>query len=302
MTFQQLHYLLEVAKCGSISKAADQMFVSRPSVSISINSLEEELGYPIFVRSRQGFVPTKEGNRFLEYARNICDTHALMTSIRPEPHHRDININIFDHPPINRAVVRLLSMYPDRSKARFSFCVHSINDIVDQLSTNELDIAVFSRLSSVTLKIEQMMEKRGLVWTNLGVVPTVFYIGSGHRFYDKPDLTLRDLENDNFFDTPLRELSQNVILNIRTKIPPQCIIPSNNPTLKYELIRQGLGYTIGKIPNETVIEKYGLRCVRLPELDQPIFCAYNPKRTMPPEVSRFMALVQEELAHHQTII
>ena len=298
MTFQQLQYLLKVAECGSVSKAADQLFVSRPSISVSINSLEEEVGYPIFIRSRKGFLPTKEGRRFLEYARTICDTHTLMTRITPEPQGRNINLSVFDYPPINNAAAKLVSLYPDRSKLGFSFCVLSINEIVDKLSSNEIDVAVFSRLSTVTLSIEEMMNKRGLKWKTLGYVPTVLYIGPGHPLYDKPDLSLRDLENDNFLDTPARELSRNVILNIRYNIRPECIIPSNNTGLKMEMIHQGLGYTVGKVPDKAVIERYQLRCIPLEELRQPIFCAYNPKPGLQREAEQFIAFVEEELRQY----
>ncbi|KAA3400852.1 LysR family transcriptional regulator [Akkermansia muciniphila] len=39
MTIQQLKYLIEVAKCGSISKAAQNLFVTQPSVSNALNNL-----------------------------------------------------------------------------------------------------------------------------------------------------------------------------------------------------------------------------------------------------------------------
>ena len=58
MTFQQLQYLLEVSRTGSISGAAKNLFLAQSSVSASISNLEEELGFPIFIRSKKGVIPT----------------------------------------------------------------------------------------------------------------------------------------------------------------------------------------------------------------------------------------------------
>ena len=44
MTFQQLNYLVEISKCGSINKAAQKLFLSQSGISIAIKELEEELG------------------------------------------------------------------------------------------------------------------------------------------------------------------------------------------------------------------------------------------------------------------
>ena len=52
MTFQQLTYVVEVAKNGSINKAAKNLFLSQTALSSAIKALEKELGISIFERSR----------------------------------------------------------------------------------------------------------------------------------------------------------------------------------------------------------------------------------------------------------
>jgi len=58
VTIQQLQYILEVNRVGTITQAAKNLFVSHSSVSNAIRALEEELGFAVFDRSRQGAVPT----------------------------------------------------------------------------------------------------------------------------------------------------------------------------------------------------------------------------------------------------
>lgn len=56
-----------VAKLGNISKASDVLFVTQPSISMAIKSLEEHLGCSLFVRSQKGVKLTKEGEVFYSY-------------------------------------------------------------------------------------------------------------------------------------------------------------------------------------------------------------------------------------------
>ena len=67
MTLQQLKYVLEIAKAGSINQAANNLFLSQSVLSVSIKTLEEELGQKIFSRSNKGVQPTPFGNTLISY-------------------------------------------------------------------------------------------------------------------------------------------------------------------------------------------------------------------------------------------
>lgn len=71
MNTKHLEYMLEVAKCQSISKAAKKLYLSQPSLSASIAALEEEIGVPLFQRSQSGVKLTEQGEQILEVAVEI---------------------------------------------------------------------------------------------------------------------------------------------------------------------------------------------------------------------------------------
>ena len=58
ISLQQLRYIIEVAECGSINAASQQLYVSQPTLSTTIKDTEQELGISIFNRQfeqrRQG--------------------------------------------------------------------------------------------------------------------------------------------------------------------------------------------------------------------------------------------------------
>ena len=75
MTIIQLEYLLAVANCGSFSQAAEHCFVTQPSLSMQIKSLEEELGVVLLDRSKKPVIPTEAGEVVLEQARQTLSAY-----------------------------------------------------------------------------------------------------------------------------------------------------------------------------------------------------------------------------------
>ena len=71
MNIQQLRYVVAIANSGTFREAAEKMFVSQPSLSISIRDLEKEIGFQIFNRTSAGTVLTKEGMEFYEKAQSL---------------------------------------------------------------------------------------------------------------------------------------------------------------------------------------------------------------------------------------
>lgn len=78
MTLQQLKYVTTIANIGSISEAAKRLFVSQPSLTKAIKELEKEMGITIFDRTNKGTTVSKEGERFLGYARQVLEQAALL--------------------------------------------------------------------------------------------------------------------------------------------------------------------------------------------------------------------------------
>lgn len=78
MTFEQLYHFLEVYHYGSITKAAQNLSVSRQAVAGSIKKLESEFGVELFERSAGGAVPTSPGEEFYTHASIIVREAAAL--------------------------------------------------------------------------------------------------------------------------------------------------------------------------------------------------------------------------------
>ncbi len=71
MNIQQLKYLDYIERTGSINQAADLLFVSPSTISVSLKELEQEVGRQLFTRSSIGMTATAEGSEFIKQARQV---------------------------------------------------------------------------------------------------------------------------------------------------------------------------------------------------------------------------------------
>lgn len=76
---KNIDYVIAIAECGSVSKAAEILYISQPSLSRYISRLENEIGVKLFVRGISGVTLTEAGKVYVEYAKEI---HCLGSSLK----------------------------------------------------------------------------------------------------------------------------------------------------------------------------------------------------------------------------
>lgn len=80
MDLKELTYIVTIADQGSISRAAEKLFMAQSSLSQALQTFEAELGTPIFVRTTRGVRPTAAGNAFIDRAKSILNSYRLAQS------------------------------------------------------------------------------------------------------------------------------------------------------------------------------------------------------------------------------
>lgn len=78
MTLQQLKYAITVAQTGTITEAAEKLYISQPSLTNAIHELEKEMDIEIFTRTNKGIIVSKDGEDFLGYARQVLEQAAVL--------------------------------------------------------------------------------------------------------------------------------------------------------------------------------------------------------------------------------
>ena len=72
MISKEIRYMLAIRRYGSITKAADSLFITQSGLSKAVKNIERQLGSPLFSRIGNDLIPTHIGNRYMDYAEKIC--------------------------------------------------------------------------------------------------------------------------------------------------------------------------------------------------------------------------------------
>lgn len=85
-------YIVEIARQGSISKAANRLYITQPALSRFLQRTEEELGTPLFYKAGKQLVPTTAGECYLEHARIILQQNMKMQEELDQIIHNNTNV------------------------------------------------------------------------------------------------------------------------------------------------------------------------------------------------------------------
>lgn len=81
MNIIHLRYALAVEETGSVTRAAEQLFVAQPNISRALRELEASVGTVLFQRTALGMIATEEGREFLKRARSIVHEIDLLKGL-----------------------------------------------------------------------------------------------------------------------------------------------------------------------------------------------------------------------------
>lgn len=148
MNFTQIHYFITVARTLSFTKAADMLYITQPAISRHINTMEEELGFPLFTRVNRKLQLTPEGQVLAkELDKVFFDFDSAIRKARNASNTAvgHITVGIVDgldlDDALSRTVCALARDYPGLDIALFNF---GYEELSARLLDGKLDLA-FSR-------------------------------------------------------------------------------------------------------------------------------------------------------------
>ena len=115
MPFRPFIYLSETVKCRSINQAAKNLYISPQALRSAIGSMEEKLGFRIFVRSHHGLTLTREGAQILDDLDLITDIGLRWASLSKEARLADTTVRIVASTALcNSAIPKIMSLCRSR--------------------------------------------------------------------------------------------------------------------------------------------------------------------------------------------
>ena len=249
MTLTQLSYMIAVAEAGNFTVAAEQVFVTQPTLSMQIQKLEDELGVQIFNRTKKPIRLTKVGEQILKQARNILAEAKRMDDIVAQE--KGFIGGEFKLGIIPTVMPTLLPMFLNNfinKHPKINLKIQELNtdSIITQLKEGKIDAGI----AATPLKYDNI-EERPLYYE-----PFVGYIPEQHRLNKVEQLSQEDLQDENILVLEEGHCFRNQALSF-------CSLKKNNAfDLKsgsfetlINLSNEGLGMTLVPFLNTLTLSR-----------------------------------------------
>lgn len=196
MTLQQLKYVIAVAEKGTISEAANALFISQPSLTNAIKELERELQVTIFHRTNRGTVVTNEGDEFLAYARQVLEQTNLLEEkyLNGKKQNPRFSVSTQHYSFAVNAFVDVIRKF-DGDAYDFTLRETQTHEIIEDVSRLKSEIGILYTSSKNEEVIIKMIRQNGLEFQELFMAKPHVFISSRHPLADKKVLKLKDLDD-----------------------------------------------------------------------------------------------------------
>ena len=236
MNFNHLRYFIEVAETNSFTKASKKLFITQPSLSVSIKKLEESLGVKLFNRGKDIFL-TESGKYLLAQAKTIlAEVELVETKLRRN--HKD------------QKILRIGTLH--------SLPIAYIAKLISNFSKNNPDI-MLEQISGSMMELEEWLEKKNIDLAiniakeqkNRDTSQILFSqnyqltISIGHHLARKKSMSFNDLDGLPYIERVQCEIKDDLkSLFAAKKVMPKVVCRTVHDQLSNNLVTLGKGVAI----------------------------------------------------------
>lgn len=194
VTLQQLQYFIEVAAEGSISAAADLLYVAQPTMSAAMKDLEGRVGRELLVRSSRGVTLTADGAEFLGYARQIVEQVGLLEQryLGRPPSRRLLGVSTQHY---SFAVDAFVRMVRSSGAPEYEFSLRETRtwEIIEDVRTLRSEVGILYRNDFNRKVLDKLIRESGLAFHPLFVAEPHIFISRRNPLAARGRATLADL-------------------------------------------------------------------------------------------------------------
>ena len=194
MTLQQLRYIVAVAETGTITEAADKLFISQPSLTNAIRELEKEMKILIFHRTKKGIRLSKEGEDFLGYARQVLEQAAILEDKYKgrDGGKKQFCVSTQHYSFAVNAFVDLIKEY-GQDEYDFSLRETQTYEIIEDVAHMKSEIGILFLNDFNEAVLSKILKSHDLKFHLLFVATPHVFISQNHPFVDRSILTNEQL-------------------------------------------------------------------------------------------------------------
>lgn len=194
MTLQQIKYVITIAEKGSMSKAADSLFITQSALSCAIRELELETGVSIFLRTARGVTLTPDGTEFLMYANRVYQQYELLQ----EKYGKNGNVKRkfgVSTQHYSFAVKAFVEMVKRFDTLTFDFAIRETKtlEVISDVGSMKSEIGILYKSAFNGRIIDRMLAENGLEFFSLINCRAYVYLWKNHPLARESSLSLEQL-------------------------------------------------------------------------------------------------------------
>ncbi|MDT8861887.1 LysR family transcriptional regulator [Alkalihalobacillus sp. MEB130] len=238
MDIKHIEAFIQVANTGSFSKAAEYLYLTQPSISARIKTLENEIGYHLFERSNKAIVLNQAGRTFLPFAEEVIrnyqegklSVHSTRNSVSGEIEFATVNIaSNYLLPQITQ---KFYKQYP---KIKLGIHTTSSPKVLDMILTHEVPFGIARSVTHPKVENIPLIEDELVV----AVYP-------GHPFCSLKKVSLAKIASEPLISFNRGTVDWSLIQSSFQKqgLEPNIVLEIDNIEAMKQMVKQKLGITL----------------------------------------------------------
>ena len=182
MTLLQMTYILEVERCGSMNRAARNLFVSQSALSAAIAEVERELGITVFRRSNRGIDLTQEGRELVAQIAPLVEGSRQLTRYYSQRRAEDrvtLSVASQRYPLCAMAFVEYLHLL-EEPHIQVSFKEMEMAAVIDEVARRQSALGILFLSDATEHFIARLLREKGLTFHPLVNIRPRVFLRKGH--------------------------------------------------------------------------------------------------------------------------
>lgn len=196
MNVQHLKYAMEVERVGSVTDAAENLYISQPSLSKAIRELESNLGFSVFERTARGMIPTPKGRLLLNHAyaivKQLSEIEALAANDEMEQQTLSLSVPVSGY--IAQAIVRFTASLDPQKPVNLRVREAGAMQTIDAVSDGSFRLGILRYPMGEEARFLGVLKKRDIRSEAIWEFEQVVLMSSGNPLAALSRVTPADLE------------------------------------------------------------------------------------------------------------
>ncbi|MBQ9449386.1 MAG: LysR family transcriptional regulator [Acholeplasmatales bacterium] len=194
MNIMYLKYAIEVAKVGSINKAAENLYIAQPNLSRAIKELESSLGFEIFERTSKGMVLTVEGDQLIRYAKTALEEFDKIEDMFKTNNKQLFSISVPRASYISYAFMKFSKYIDNDNPAEIFYKETNSFKAIENILDADYRLGIIRYASKYDKYFKIMLEEKGLEYELISEYSYKLIFNKNSSLADKEEIRYQDLK------------------------------------------------------------------------------------------------------------